>query len=369
MSMSLFNSQKLPAHLTPAVRDFCRALAAKVTPESFRRAVKGLSDLKVLIVGDTIFDRYSYLKVQGLTSKNRIISGRFLREETQGGGALAVFRHVRQFTSRVKFLSLLGTEPWVEPFLRQFVSAEEDLTVRERTFTTVIKQRYVEPLSEGKELTKLFAVNYLDAQAPTEPTLERIQARLVEAMEGVDVVMAFDFGHGLLQPRLREWLQDHAPFLALNCQTNSNNFGFNVINRHYRRVDAFALDEQELMLAAGHRHLDFQLELEKLRQYLRSSYAWLTRGPVQTIGLHDGEPPSLCPPFENDVVDTVGAGDAFFSVAALAAARGLPVGLATFLGQLAGAQAVRIIGNAEAISRALVLKAGASMLSGKGCSP
>ena len=35
-------------------------------------------------------------------------------------------------------------------------------------------------------------------------------------------------------------------------------------------------------------------------------------------------------------VDTVGAGDAFFSVASLAAAKRIPVDVATFLGQLAG---------------------------------
>jgi sugar/nucleoside kinase (ribokinase family) len=62
------------------------------------------------------------------------------------------------------------------------------------------------------------------------------------------------------------------------------------------------------------------------------------------------------------VVDTIGAGDAFFSVAALAAARGLPVDLATFLGQLAGAQAVKIVGNASPISKTTLLKSGMSLL-------
>jgi bifunctional ADP-heptose synthase (sugar kinase/adenylyltransferase) len=37
----------------------------------------------VLVIGDTIIDQYAYLKVQGLTSKNRMISGRFLRQDTR----------------------------------------------------------------------------------------------------------------------------------------------------------------------------------------------------------------------------------------------------------------------------------------------
>jgi sugar/nucleoside kinase (ribokinase family) len=165
-----------------------------------------------------------------------------------------------------------------------------------------------------------------------------------------------------MQPQIRKLVQESAPFLALNCQTNSNNHGFNIISRQYRRADAFTLDEQELMLSSGHRHLDFSAELKALQKNLGSRYAWLTRGPVQTIGLLENDPPCLCPPLEYDVVDTIGAGDAFFSVAALAAARKLPISISTFIGQLAGAQAVRIVGNARPITKQQLLRTGMSLL-------
>jgi len=234
--------------------------------------------------------------------------------------------------------------------------------VRDPAFTTVVKQRFVEPLAEGKELSKLFAVNFLDADAPSTATLDTLRDRVRAEMRTSDVVLLLDFGHGMMQEGLRSVVQAEAPFLALNCQTNSNNHGFNILNRQYRRADAFALDEQELLLAAGRRQVDFHAELEALRRQLGSRYAWLTRGAVQTIGLREGQDPCLCPPLECDVVDTVGAGDAFFSIAALAAARGLPIALATFLGQLAGAQAVRIVGNARPISRDNLLQSGSALL-------
>jgi hypothetical protein len=49
-------------------------------------------------------------------------------------------------------------------------------------------------------------------------------------------------------------------------------------------------------------------------------------------------------------------------VASLAAARQLPIDLATFMGQLAGAQAVKIIGNHQPISKQVLLKGGMSLL-------
>lgn len=349
-------------HLPASVKEFCLSLSSQFSGKTFREAVDSLRDLKVLVIGDTIFDRYSSVSVQGLTSKNRIISGRFLKEETQCGGALAVFRHVKEFTSQVKFLSLVGTEPWVQQLLHEHLAPEQDLVVREPRFTTIIKQRFVEPLTEGKELAKLFSVNYIDRDPPPAHVVKQIEDLINAEITKADVVLLTDFGHGLLQPEIREVVQKRAPYLVLNCQTNSNNHGFNIISRQYQRADAFTLDQHELMLSTGRRHLDFTAELKLLQKNLGAQYAWLTMGAVQTIGIFETHSPCLCPPLEYEVVDTVGAGDAFFSVAALAAAKKLPIPLATFMGQLAGAQAVKIVGNTHPITKQGLLGMGMSLL-------
>ena len=349
-------------HLQPdqACLDFCRQLDA--APADLIRIVESFEDLKVLVIGDTIFDRYAYVSVQGLTSKNRIISGRYLNEESQCGGALAVMRHVLQFCPQTRFISVVGTEDWVEPELSKVIDPSHDCVLREPSFTTIIKQRFVEPLSEGKELSKLFSVNYIDAEPPSEKVLQSLHDRIADEIAKADVVLVTDFGHGMMQPAIRDLVQDQSPYLCLNCQTNSNNHGFNIISRQYRKAHSFTLDKQELLLSCGHRHVDFAAEIDKLRQFLSAEYGWLTRGPVETIGNRNGDDVSFCPPLEREVIDTIGAGDAFFSVAALAAVRQLPSKMATFIGQLAGAQAVRIVGNVQSISKDVLLKNGTSLL-------
>ncbi len=350
------------SHLAEPVREFCRDLATRVSGKDFQTMIESFRGLRVLVVGDTIIDQYSYLKVQGLTSKNRIISGKFLRQDTHLGGALAVFRHVREFCDHVRFVSLLGGEPWVEELLAGTISPEEDATTRDPNFTTVVKKRYVEPLDNENELSKLFSVNFLDNTPPSKDTGRRLLETLRSEMKSCDVVLLADFGHGLMQKELREMVQNEAPFLVLNCQTNSNNHGFNIITRQYQRADAFSLDLQEMMLACGQRNPEGEVELERLATSFGARYGWLTRGSVLTIGHARGRPPVLIPPLATEVTDTVGAGDAFFSLVGLAAARGLPLDVATFLGQLAGAQAVNIVGNEHSISRAALLKSAASLL-------
>jgi cytidyltransferase-like protein len=362
----VFSSTKLlNQHFEPYpanVKAFCSDVARSYSPEKFKSIVDSFSNLRVLVVGDVIFDKYTTLEVQGLTSKNRILSGRYLGEEMQAGGALAVFRHIREFTPNVKLMSLVGEEPWLEPMLAEFIEPHEHDLVRSPEFTTVVKQRFVEPRTEGKELSKLFSINYINKSSPSEALQYALLERIADQIDKYDLVLVMDFGHGVLEDLVRIYVQQQAKFLAVNCQTNSNNHGFNILTRRYRRADAFSLDQTEMNLAVGRREIDFGRELVGLAAQLGSRYAWLTRGATETLGRNCLKDVCACAPFERNVIDALGAGDAFCAVASLAAAADLPLNLATFMGQLAGAQAVRIVGNSEPIRKTKFLKSGMSML-------
>ena len=362
----VFSSTKLlnnhVDHLPQSTKSFCRDLSSSWSPTAFRDAVDGLQHLRVLLIGDVIFDRYSTVEVQGLTSKASIVSVRHRSDSLQSGGTLAIYRHLKQFTPHVTMLSILGEEEWAQAQVASHLAPADDAIVRDRRFRSVVKHRFVSPLAEGKELVKHFSVNYLEHDPPAGPTVERLLGKVTEHIGAADLVVVADFGHGLMQDSLRDLVQTRASFLALNCQTNSYNHGFNIIDRQYRRADAFCLDRAEMLLAVGRRDISFTSELERLKGRLGSEYAWLTRGAEDTIGVHSGETLCSCPALEVEATDTVGAGDAFFSIASLAAARKYPVALATFIGQLAGAQGVRIVGNTEPISKSRLLKFGMSLL-------
>jgi bifunctional ADP-heptose synthase (sugar kinase/adenylyltransferase) len=324
--------------------------------------VDSFSDLKVLVVGDVIFDEYETVQIQGLTSKNRILSGRRLYGNQQAGGALAVFRHLLEFTKEVQFVSVVGTEPWVENEIQKFVSEKNDKVVRCSEYTTIRKIRFVEPYKDGVELNKLFSVNYLNETEISGKTEEKILNCLSSTIDDFDLVLVMDFGHGLMTRKVRELIQEKAAFLCLNCQTNSFNHGFNIIDRQYFRADSFSLDESEVKLSCGLKKPEYTKELSKLKKALGAEYSWLTRGAVETIGIGSEEKKSRCPSFENEIIDPVGAGDAFCTIASLSAAKGLPIDIGTFIAQMAGAQAVRIIGNSESIKKANLLKAAQTMI-------
>lgn len=344
------------------VSSFCRALASRFSGDELREAVDSFAKLKVLVLGDLIFDRYTTVGVQGLTSKNQILSTRHKSDDMQAGGALAVFRHIRDFAPETKLMGYVGTEDWVDEELSTYVPKECDGLVRDEFFTTIVKQRFVEEQRAGVELSKLFSINYIDADHPEGALARRLYERVESEIEDYDLVLVMDFGHGVMAEPLRRLVEDKAKFLAVNCQTNSNNYGFNIINRRYERADSFSLDNAEITLACGRRKFDHAEALEALLKEFGAKHAWLTRGQVETLGQDDEGGEVRVPPFESRVVDTIGAGDAFCSVSSLAAVSGLSIDVSTFLGQLAGGQAVRYVGNREHVSKVSLLKAAQAML-------
>jgi cytidyltransferase-like protein len=356
----VFSSSKLLnshfSNYSAGTKNLLQSLASTYSLNKIREFIDEFSSLKVLVIGDIIFDKYSTVSVQGLTSKNRILSSRFIDESLQPGGALAIFRHIREFTQNVKLLSLCGNEPWINDELNNYLSADENLIQYHSNFTSIIKHRYVEPFNEGKELSKLFSVNHIDKEHPSSNIEKGLYNQISSIIEDFDLVLVADFGHGLMSSKIRNLVQDRASFLALNCQTNSNNFGFNIINRQYKRTDSFSLDHSEMSLACGKKKFDECIELEILRDSLDASYGWFTRGGSETIGISKNRKPCMCDSLEKTVVDTVGAGDAFCAIASLSAVSRLPIELATLFGQVSGALAVKIIGNSSCISKSSFLK-------------
>ena len=356
----VFSSSKLlNNHFTKqsaSTRHLIEKLVSNYTLDEIREFVNEFSNIKVLVIGDIIFDKYSTVSVQGLTSKNRILSSRFVEEDLQPGGALAILRHIREFTSNVKLIGLCGKEPWLINQLKVLLNSDENLIHHHSKFTTIVKHRYVEPFFEGKELSKLFSVNHIDKDHPSSNIEKDLYNKISSIIEDFDLILVADFGHGLMSSEIRKLVQDRAPFLALNCQTNSNNFGFNIINKQYKRTDSFSLDQAEMSLACGKKKFDECTELKILLKSLDASYGWFTRGGSETIGISNEGTPCFCDSLEKTVVDTVGAGDAFSAIASLSAASNLPVELATLFGQVAGALAVKIVGNSSCISKSSFLK-------------
>ena len=331
----------LPA-LPPDVKDFMETFHQQYTIQDIKDYAEKMQDLKVLVIGDAIVDEYIFCNVQGLMSKDMGYSARYNYTEQYMGGSLAVARHLASFNDNVTLMSVVGTEKAVHSRILDELSNKMrvDLTYSEE-FDTIVKRRYVTVNEKREEVDKIFAINNL----PTPMV--------------IDAVILCDFGHGLIDGEVMKIIQEHAKFLALNCQTNSSNYGKNLITK-YRRADVFALDQKELGLAFSEYQSSEEEQLLHLSEHLHT-HGWLTQGSQGATSVEAGKLKS-CPAFTLKVKDTIGAGDAFFALASLTVAAGAPIEIGTFMGNVAGALAANIMGNKEAIDKVNVLKYASTLL-------
>ncbi len=358
-STKLIN-QALPA-LSSEVKEYMEKFHLKCQLSDVKEIVERMQKLKVLVVGDVIIDEYTYCKVQGLMSKDMGYSARFQKTEQYLGGSLAVARHLCSFSDDVTLMGVVGMEESIHSRILNDLSNQMRLDlIYSPQYATIIKRRYVSLNEKREEIDKIFAVNNLPyPMVIDQKTMDTFQQHLQEKIEQYDVVVLCDFGHGLIDPQVMQIIQDRALFLALNCQTNSSNYGKNLITK-YHRADVFALDERELELAFSEYQTKEPEALLRLAKHLNHK-GWLTRGSKGAMMVED-QALHVCPAFTLKVKDTIGAGDAFFALAGLAAATGADMEISTFMGNIAGALAANIIGNKEAVEKVNFLKYAGTLL-------
>src|SRR6202035_3337958 len=109
---------------------------------------------------------------------------------------------------------------------------------------TTLKRRFVDPTSMRK-LFELYVMD--DSPLPNEMQLD-LDRLIAEIVPAANVVIATDFGHGLIGPSAVQTLVEYSPFLAVNAQSNSANMGYNLITR-YPKADYVCIDAPEARLA------------------------------------------------------------------------------------------------------------------------
>jgi len=266
-----------------------------------------VKDLRVLVVGEAIYDHYIFCEPLGRSTKESIISVRIQSEETYEGGVWASAAHIAD---------LCHVDVW-------------------HGAQAIVNTKYI-----GRHSQKLFSVH------SSKPLTDGYKPRDVTAY---DVVIVFDYGHGFFVPELREHIMRNARFLAVNAQTNSSNYGFNRISDKWPTAHYCVVDETEARLAAHEQHA----EIESVILKLPYSRCIVTLGDQGAIGYGNREfyrEKALT----NRPVDLMGAGDAVMAVTAPFASIGASIKELVHLANVAGAIKVGIMGHQSHVTRELL---------------
>lgn len=285
---------------------------------ALKKAIKDLENLRVLFVGETIIDEYKYVLPLGKTPKEHMIATLYKESERFTGGIVAAAKHLSGFCGNVHIAT--NGEPHI------------------------VKSRYVDPTYTRK----LFEVYHL----PPDELLVEWRANFYHELEVslpvYDVVIVIDYGHGLISKDTADLICAKSKFLAVNTQSNSANWGFNVIEK-YNNADLICLDAAEARLATRDNHSPIEdIAGIYLPKVSAATHHIVTHGKNGCIYYGNKEPVTI-PAITQKVTDTMGAGDAFLAICAPLLASGLDPELAALAGNLAGGLKTSIIGHKNSV--------------------
>lgn len=185
----------LPAKLDAYLRLF----RMRYSLDQVLEYLEAMAALKVLVVGDTILDRYEYCQVLGKSSKDPILAVKHSSSELFLGGVLAVGNHLSSFAGSVTLLTILGEHERHE----EFIDKHLDRAVARHFLTkpgapTLIKHRLI----DGYAMQKLIEIYVMD-DSPLPVELDReLCEKFRDLAADCDMVVVTDYGHATVSQNM-----------------------------------------------------------------------------------------------------------------------------------------------------------------------
>jgi rfaE bifunctional protein kinase chain/domain/rfaE bifunctional protein nucleotidyltransferase chain/domain len=181
------------------VQAFCNRHG--ITKKRLTDVIDGFQGKNILVVGDTIVDKYIYCDRLGMSADAPVLVVRPRESDSFLGGAGIVSQHVKSFGCNVNFLTVIGKDE-VADYVRREIETHHIPTtlIVDSTRPTTVKTRY---LSDGKKLLNVNVFRDHNLEAATE---RQMIEHLETAAAHVDAIMICDFSYGVITQPILELL-------------------------------------------------------------------------------------------------------------------------------------------------------------------
>lgn len=313
---------------------------------NLREKLKKISSKKILLIGEPILDEYVFTKTMAKSPKEEIISVQELNREIYLGGILASASQICEFPQNIEILTLLGKDRNLNNIIKKRLNKKIKLNgIYDSSRETIIKTRYL----EFNKKQKLFQNNKLDILEIKKDTEDKFINFLKNNKKRFDCIMINDFGHGMITKRIKNFIVSNFKNVYVNVQTNSANLGYNLIT-DYKKCSYFTVDEPEARLATKDRFAKTAELFKEIRKKMKFNSGCITFGDKGVHSYQNGKIAHI-PALTKNVVDTLGAGDAFFAYSSMFKLVSKNIQESCFIGNLAAAIKIQHLGHEKFITK------------------
>lgn len=341
-----FSSSRIINQITSEIseesKSYLQVLTKIHSTEEIIKKIESLRAIKPLIIGDAILDEYIYCNQMDKSGKEGVIAHKYRDEEIHVGGAFAVANHLAGFVDNLTLITCVGNNypGLIESSLKDNINKK---IIFQNSDQTLVKRRYVEKY-QNRKIFEIYNVEGLHTNSQSE---DLIITYLENELPNHDLVLISDFGHGMMTPKIINYLVDSQKPLAINCQFNGGNMGYNFITK-YERANFVSLNDREVRVPFQEKLSDIAIPIKKLSLKLNLNQINITRGKAGSTYYKNGGFYN-CPSFTKNTKDTIGAGDSVFALTSLLSHKNIEPELIPFLGNSIGALTTQIIGNRRSV--------------------
>jgi len=325
----------------------------KIDFANLRDFIQKFTNLKILVIGDTIVDEYITCEPLGMSQEDPTIVVSPLVKDKFIGGAAIVASHAKTLGANVKFISVLGEDENFDYVKKGLEKLDINLTLcKDPTRPTTLKQRF---RANNKTLLR---VNHLKQHSIEKNIEEMILKNIQKSIGDIDLIIFSDFSYGVLTNNLIDSIaslgKEHNTLMVADSQSSSQ---IGDISK-FKDMTLVTPTEREIRLSLNDFDSGLVVLSDNLIKKSNSKYIFTTLG-AEGIMIYNSTKDNLLTDnitaLSNIVQDVSGAGDSLLTTSSMALCVGANIWQSAYLGNIAAAIQVSRIGNIP-ISKDEILK-------------
>ena len=337
-----------------------------VGPGAVEATLRRCQDVKVVVIGDYILDRYHFCEATGVAGEGPMMALRAMAKQEFDGGAAIIARHAAAMGARATLVTALAKDNESHQVTLRLQAEGIDTIAADHRKQLVVKNRYV------VDDQKLFKVDE-GGSAPLDSRREQqLAEQILEAAKDAGCVIFADFGYGLITPglldRVMPQLRATVPIITADVSGKQSNL------MRFKSVDLLCPTERELRETLSDFSSGIGAVVSELLRTTEVRAALITLGkqglvacnwPNGTWQESNGRlSTDYLPSLSSSAVDPLGAGDALLAATSLALATGASLQQAAFIGSLAAAVEIQQVGNVP-VSNDMIIDAMVELMGGR----
>ncbi len=307
--------------------------------------IKKMSEIRTLVIGDLIVDRYIDCEPIGMSSEDPSLVVSPLLTQTFVGGAGIVAAHSASLGGETHFISVCGDDEDAEYARNRLEKSRVKAScITDLGRPTTSKTRY---RADGQTMLR---VNNLRDHEISNHIADQMLGLTLDLLSEIDLLILSDFSYGVftndLIAKVTHASRQQNIIIVADSQSSSQ---FGDIGR-FTDVTLITPTEKEARLAVKDKRGGLVKVAEELQSLVNARDVVLTLGSegaflrAKTREVNMGQDDRI-PALNRDPKDVAGAGDAFLVGSALSTAIGVTIWEAAYVGSMAAACQIGRIGN------------------------